>query len=310
MGSPQRTSIFPEMPKPGDTIGIIAPASSFDREKFAQGCERLRVLGYKIFFHESIFEKDSYFAGTHERRAWELHQMFEKRFVTAILCARGGYGSNHLLPLLNIDLIAKNPKMLMGYSDVTSLLTYVHDRTGVVTFHGPMVARDFADTGSTIDFTSSLNVSVTGEQIRSGTCTGKLYGGCLSMLAASLGTPYEIETRGTVLFIEDVATKPYQIDRMLMQMKLAGKFKEVRGVVFGEMTDCFQPGADENLLKSVVRDVLRDFDRPIGWGVRSGHLSDYRLPGVTLPLGAEVKLRVEDNSLTLAQVSSSALSAQ
>jgi muramoyltetrapeptide carboxypeptidase len=310
MRSPERTSIIPEMPKAGDTIGIIAPASSFDREKFFRGCERLRALGYKIFFHESIFEKDSYFAGTHERRAWELHQMFEKRFVKAIFCARGGYGSNHLLPLLNIDLITANPKMLMGYSDMTSLLTYIHDRTGLATYHGPMVAKDFAETETEIDFTSVLNVNVTGAQISPGTCGGKLYGGCLSMLTASLGTPYEVHTKGTVLFIEDVATKPYQIDRMLMQLKLAGKLEEVRGIVFGEMTDCFHPGTDENLLKTAVRDVLRDFDGPIGWGVRSGHLSDYRVPGVTLPLGAEVTLTVKDNSVTLAQVSSSASSAQ
>jgi muramoyltetrapeptide carboxypeptidase len=310
MGSLERTSIFPEMPKPGDTIGIVAPASSFDRDKFSQGCERLRAFGYKIFFHESIFEKEIYFAGAHERRAWELHQMFEKRFVKAILCARGGYGSNHLLPLLDIDLIANNPKMLMGYSDITSLLTYIHDRTGLVTYHGPMVARDFADAKNPIDFTSRLNVEITGKQIKTGSCTGTLYGGCLSMLAASLGTPYEIHTEGTVLFIEDVATKPYQIDRMLMQLKLAGKLRDVGGIVFGEMTDCFQPGADETLLKAVVRDVLRDFDGPIGWGLRSGHLADYRIPGITLPLGAEATLTVENNSMALAHISSSASTAQ
>jgi muramoyltetrapeptide carboxypeptidase len=198
----------------------------------------------------------------------------------------------------------------MGYSDVTSLLTYIHDHTGLVTYHGPMVARDFADAETALDFTSTLNVEVMSEQIRTGSCTGTLYGGCLSMLAASLGTPYEIHTEGTVLFVEDVSTKPYQIDRMLMQLKLAGKLTQVRGIVFGEMTDCQQPGADENLLKSVVKAVLSDFEGPIAWGVRSGHLSDYRIPGITLPLGAEVTLKVEDNSMALAQISSSASTAQ
>src|SRR5690242_6252378 len=142
MGS--HTTIFPDPPKAGDTIGVVAPASSFDRADFEQGCEHLRRLGYKVFFHESIAEKDLYFAGSHQRRAWELHQMFEKRFVKAILCARGGYGSNYLLPHLDLELIKRSPKMLMGYSDITSLLTYIHDNTGIATYHGPMVAKDFA----------------------------------------------------------------------------------------------------------------------------------------------------------------------
>src|SRR6185369_6220640 len=132
MGAPTRTLIYPELPVPGDTIGVIAPASSFDREKFQQGCDHLRQLGYKVFFHESIFEKHRYFAGSHERRAWEMRQMFEKAFVKAIFCARGGYGSNYLLPLMDIDLIRDHPKLLMGYSDITSLLTYIHDQTGLV----------------------------------------------------------------------------------------------------------------------------------------------------------------------------------
>jgi muramoyltetrapeptide carboxypeptidase len=302
MRSPERSTIFPAMPKPGDTIGVIAPASSFDSEQFNKGCEHLRCLGYKVFFHESIFEKDLYFAGNAERRAWELHQMFEKRFVKAILCARGGYGSNYLLSYLNLDLIKANPKMLMGYSDVTSLLTYIHDQTGLVTYHGPMVAKDFADAEGEIDFVSSLNASVSGRQLRPGACSGKLYGGCLSLLAESLGTPFEIATADTVMFVEDVGAKPYQIDRMLMHLKLAGKLETVRGIIFGEMPDCLQPGGQDYTLPDVVRKTLAYFDGPIGWGLRSGHISDYRHPGVTLPIGAHVELVVRENEMTVRQV--------
>jgi muramoyltetrapeptide carboxypeptidase len=299
MSARPRLTIQPELPQPGDTIGVIAPASSFSREAFERGCEHLRRLGYKIFFHESITERQLYFAGSPERRAWELHQMFEKRFVKAILCARGGYGSNYLLPHLNLDLVRANPKFLMGYSDVTSLLTYIHEQTGLVTYHGPMVAKDFADAESAIDFTSPLDVSVDGAQVRNGDVSGRLYGGCLSMLVGSLGTPYEIHPDGTILFLEDVAAKPYQIDRMLMQLKLAGKLERVQGIIFGEMPDCVQPGGQDYTLREVVAEVLKDFPGPIGWGVRSGHLADYRQPGVTLPIGAEVALRVETNKMSL-----------
>ena len=294
-----RPTIHPELPQPGDTIGVIAPASSFSREAFERGCEHLRRLGYKVFFHESITEKQLYFAGSRQRRAWELHQMFEKRFVKAILCARGGYGSNYLLPHLDLDLIRANPKILMGYSDITSLLTYIHDETGLVTYHGPMIAKDFADAEEPIDFRSLLNAGVDGTQVRKGEARGKLYGGCLSMLVASLGTAYAIHPEDTVLFVEDVAAKPYQIDRMLMQLKLAGKLERVRGIIFGEMPDCVQPGGQDYTLKEVVAQVLSDFKGPIGWGLRSGHLADYRKPGITLPIGVEVALAVEDDRMSL-----------
>ena len=294
-----RPTIHPELPQPGETIGVIAPASSFGREAFERGCEHLRRLGYKVFFHESITEKELYFAGSAERRAWELHQMFEKRFVKAILCARGGYGSNYLLPHLNLDLIRANPKFLMGYSDITSMLTYIHDQTGLVTYHGPMVAKDFADAESAVDFTFPLNASVDGAQLRAGEVRGKLYGGCLSILVGSLGTPYEIEPADTILFLEDVAAKPYQVDRMLMHLKLAGKLERVKGIIFGEMPDCVQPGGQDYTLQEIVAQVLRDFQGPIAWGLRSGHLADYRQSGVTLPIGAEVALRVESGRMSL-----------
>jgi muramoyltetrapeptide carboxypeptidase len=162
-----------------------------------------------------------------------------------------------------------------------------------------MVAKDFADAESAIDFTSPLNVNVDGEQLRTGEASGRLYGGCLSILVASLGTLYEIQPEGAILFVEDVAAKPYQIDRMLIHLKLAGKLERVKGIIFGEMPDCVQPGGQDYTLQQVVAQVLKDFKGPIGWGLRSGHLVDYRQPGVTLPIGAEVALEVADNRMSV-----------
>ena len=179
-----------------------------------------------------------------------MEEMFVRDEVRAIICARGGYGSNYLLKALDLKKIRSNPKIFVGYSDLTSLLTYFTDAAGLVTFHGPMVAKDFADPngidldswGRALDGSSEwpLELDSDVKPLVEGSAEGILYGGCLSILVASLGTPYEIQTAGTILFIEDIAAKPYQIDRMLMQLKLAGKLTEVRGIVFGEMVDCTQ----------------------------------------------------------------------
>ncbi|HEV2696704.1 MAG TPA: LD-carboxypeptidase, partial [Terriglobales bacterium] len=215
----------------GDAVGIVAPASHFKREDFDAGCEALRNMGYKPVYGDSIFDRDLYFAGTVERRMRELEEMFAREDVKAILCARGGYGANYLLPRMDVKGIAAMPKILVGYSDLTSLLTYVFDSTGVVTFHGPMVTKDFARADGidlrswqsavegkpnwALDFGADSEVKA----LSYGSAEGVLYGGCLSMLAESLGTPYEIDTRDTILFIEDIGAKPYQVDRMLMHLK-------------------------------------------------------------------------------------------
>src|SRR5262249_55242413 len=235
--NPMRTK--PPALKKGDRVGIIASASHFHRDEFETGCLALRNLGYEPVYADSIFDRELYFAGSVERRIRELEEMFECDDVKAVLCARGGYGSNYLLPHLNIAKFSSHPKILVGYSDITSLLTYICDTAGVVTFHGPMVAKDFAkadgvDLESWADALCGTESWLLGSRtdasvkpLAHGAGEGILYGGCLSMLVASLGTPYEINTDGTILFIEDVMTKPYQIDRMLMHLRLAGKLARV-----------------------------------------------------------------------------------
>ncbi len=209
----------------GDTVGIVAPASNIQRDLLNAGCDMLRRLGYKPFCLESIFDQDLYFAGSAERRVRELEEMFVRDEVRAILCARGGYGSNYLLGKLNLQKIARHPKIFVGYSDNTTLLTHFVDSTGLVTFHGPMITKDFAHADG-VDLIS-WEAALTGRSewavpsdsgmkpLVEGSAEGVLYGGCLSMLVASLGTPYQIRTAGTILFLEDVATKPFQIDRTL-----------------------------------------------------------------------------------------------
>jgi len=284
--------------QPGDTVGIVAPASGFNRERFLVGCERLRQMGYRPFYLDSIFDRDLYFAGSVGRRARELEEMFERDEVRAILCARGGYGCNYLLERVDIAKIRAHPKIFAGASDVTTLLTWFLDAAGLVTFHGPMVEKSFAlpdgiDLPSWSAATSSAEPwQITGdmEALVRGVAEGILYGGCLSLLVESLGTPYEIRTERTILFVEDVNAKPYQVDRMLMHLKLAGKLDGVRGIIFGEMLDCRQSADQPYTLQEVVKRVVGDLGVPVAYGLRSGHVTR---ANITLPLGVRAKLTVD-----------------
>lgn len=300
-GKPAKT--FPRIPRAGDTLGIIAPASQIKRQDLEVATAALQKLGYKITYSDSIFESDLFFAGDAPRRVNELHEMFARDDVTAIICARGGYGTNHLLPLIDPDIIRKHPKFFMGYSDVTSLLTYFCDAADMVTFHGPMAVSD-REQFCRGDFIATIEkgfeyLSARTEQVAPGTARGILYGGCLSMLVASLGTPYEIETKSAVLYLEDINTKPYQIDRMLMQLKLAGKLDGVRGICFGEMMDCVQPGGQDYTLAEVLRRALGDLKIPVGIGMRSGHIAPGAEPNLCLPIGVAVEFTVTFEQATL-----------
>jgi muramoyltetrapeptide carboxypeptidase len=296
--------IKPRALRPGDKIGIVAPASNVKREMLDAGCAGLLRAGYEPFYFESILERDLYFAGSVARRARELEDMFERDDIRAIVCARGGYGSNYLLPALDFKKIAAHPKIFVGYSDLTSLLTTFADAANLVTFHGPMVAKDFVLSDSEkiggVDVASWQN-ALSGETqweigpgsgarpLVAGIAEGTLYAGCLSILVAALGTPYDIQTSGTILFIEDIAAKPFQIDRMLMQLKLAGKLRDVRGIIFGEMLDCRQSSNQDYTLDEVVLRVVGDLGIPVAFGLRSGHVSH---GNITLPIGVKARLEV------------------
>ena len=260
----------------------------------------LRAMGYEpLLFPHALDRGPMYFSGTAEERVADLHAAFADNSIDAVICTRGGYGSAHLLPLLDAELIAAHPKPFIGYSDHTSLHSWLQNVTGLVTYHGPMVAADFARTGG-VDTASWMHAlrgdaawSVGAHEgmrvLKAGNTRGILCGGCLSLITESLGTAYEARTQGGVLFLEDIGTKPYQVDRMLLHLRYAGKLKGVTGIVFGEMQNCVQPGAPEELLEDAIRYALADFAGPVAIGLRSGHVEG---ANVTLPLGVEVELNL------------------
>lgn len=293
----QPERLRPPALRPGDTVGVIAPSGAIDRDALEAGCAWLLQKGFQPFYLPSILDRDLYFAGSATRRLNEFHEMFAHPEVKAIICARGGYGCNCLLPHIDLGLVRANPKILCGCSDVTTLLTHLCDKAGLVTFHGPMLNVDVRPNG--VDEASWGAALIAGEAwqrhfgagevevLVPGSAQGMLYGGCLSLLCASLGTPYEIDTRGTILFLEDLAEPAFRIDRMLMHLKLAGKFEDVRGILFGEMLNCGQRNAGDYTLQHVVQRVVGELGVPVVYGLKSGHVTS---GNITLPLGVNATL--------------------
>jgi muramoyltetrapeptide carboxypeptidase len=293
---------------PGAHFAVVSPASSARSDRIHHGIEALDALGYHVVAAQHAHGKAApYFSGSVADRLADLHRSFADPQVAALICTRGGYGSNYLLEELDLDLIRANPKPFFAYSDHTALQTWLLDQIGLVSFHGPMVAADFSQENGV--HLPSFRAAVCGDLVEAGTeqgmrilrpgrARGILYGGCLSLLTAALGTRFAPQTEGKLLFLEDVGAKPYQVDRMLRQMILAGKFEGVRGFIFGEMLDCGSRGADPGLLEQVILRVLDGFNVPIAIGLRSGHVSR---GNVTLPLGIEAALNLE-NDLPLLRV--------
>jgi muramoyltetrapeptide carboxypeptidase len=284
-------------------VAVISPASFANQKKAERGVDRLRSLGFEPRLGVCTQTRGPlYFAGTPEQRLDDLHAAFADGESDIIASVRGGYGSNYLLDGLNKELIRNHPKPFFGYSDLTGVQLHLLDQLGLPAFHGPMVAADFADENGV--HVPSLRAALGGEPysvgnaeglraLKPGTARGTLYGGCLSILVALLGTPWEPATEGKLLFIEDLAVKPYQVDRMLWQLRAAGKLNGVRGIIFGEMLDCVSPGAPADLLEQVILHIFRDVDFPVAIGLRSGHVSR---ENVTLTLGVEAELIVDANA--------------
>jgi muramoyltetrapeptide carboxypeptidase len=287
----------------GAGISVIAPASFAQPERVERGLEALRALGFAPRLGQHALERGPlFFAGTREQRLADLHAAFLDKSTSAVMCLRGGYGSNYMLDGIDLELIRKHPKQFFAYSDLTGVQLRLLDELGLTAFHGPMVAADFSvEDGVHL---ASFQAALAGEPysvgaaegmraLKPGTATGTLYGGCLSILVSLLGTPYEPQTEGKLLFLEDTGAKPYQIDRMVWQLRQAGKLNDVHGIVFGEMPDCVSPGAAPNLLEEAILHALQDFDGPVAIGLRSGHVSRQN---VTLTFGVEAELRVADEA--------------
>jgi muramoyltetrapeptide carboxypeptidase len=288
--------------KPGDRLGIAAPSSpAVDPGEIARGTKTLRDMGFEVVEGRCANRRNHYLAGTDEERAEELNQMFADPSIKGIVCLRGGYGAGRILRLIDYASVKRNPKVFMGYSDITALHLAIHKECEMVTFYGPMVATEMADRFS--DYTRiSLWKTLTSTEpagkigmgdakvrvISKGEAAGILIGGYLPTIAASMGTPYEIDTRGRILFFEDFRKEPFELDRLLTQLLLSGKLNEAAGIAIGECVECVPKGRFPSSFswEEVLRDRLENLGIPVLSGLCFGH-GDHK---ATLPIGAKAVL--------------------
>jgi len=315
-------TLKPKRLRPGMTVGLVTPASNVpeDQELHA-AMDLVRSLGFSAEPAVNLFSRTQYLAGTDQQRADDLNAMFADTNIDAIFCVRGGYGSGRLLRNLDYDMIADNPKVIMGYSDITSILNAIYLRTGLVTFHGPIAGGNFSDytydqykkvliepvpiarIGEPPEFETRPGV-VDWENrlttIVSGVAEGHLVGGNLSLMVTLLGTSFEPQFEGAILFLEDVDEPPYSVDRMLTHLWMAGKLEQVAGIVLGKFTD---GGYDSNTfsMEEVLRDRLGPLGIPALRGAMIGHIEDKTV----VPLGVQARLDVDAGSLTLLEAATS-----
>ncbi len=283
--------------KPGDTIGVVAPAGHFDREKLEKGVTVLEKMGFQVHVPDGLFEKQDYLAGPDTHRAELVNTFFRDRKVKAIICARGGFGSIRTLSHIDFDIVRKQPKIFIGFSDISALLSVFTSTCHLVCFHGPMVTTlADSDQGSRDAMiqalTSGKKLKITprnGLTLKSGTAAGKVSGGNLTTLCHLVGTPFEPSFKDHILILEDIDEARYKIDRMLIQMKLAGCFDGLAGLVMGAFKNC---GNIEAIYKVVER-VFREDDFPILAGYDIGH----GRRNTTLPLGLRATLDADSHML-------------
>jgi muramoyltetrapeptide carboxypeptidase len=296
--TPASVLLKPRALRPGDRIAVVSPASAFAREDFDRGIEEIRRLGFEPTWAESVFARDAYVSGSPATRAAAFLAAWFDPSVAALIAVRGGYGSVHILPLLLADELRRTPKAFIGYSDTTSLLTWLTCGCGIVGFHGPMLEKRLANGPEGYDRESFLRALSRAEPVgdlapdsmaavQQGEAEGPIYGGTLTQLLASFNTPYAFDPPdGSILFLEDVNERPYKLDRMLTQLRLSGLLGRARGLVFGEMCGCDEPGG-RPCARDVIASVLSGFPGPIVFGFPSGHTSG---PCWTLPLGVRARV--------------------
>jgi muramoyltetrapeptide carboxypeptidase len=290
--------VKPRALRPGDRIAVVAPASAFNRQEFDDGVEELRRLGLVPVFDESVFARQRYLAGSPELRAAAIRAAWRDPDIAAVIGVRGGYGSMQLLPLLTPSEAKAARKPFVGYSDLTSILSFLTICCGLVAFHGPMLAGRLGKGEAGYDrdsFERALwQPSPMGElsppsleSLRPGECSGVLLGGTMTQLLSSLGTPYAFTPpEQYVLFLDEVAERPYRLDRMVTQLRQAGVLKRAVGVVIGELPRCDEPSSDVTA-RAVMEDLFADFPGPVVIGFPSGHTTG---PAMTLPFGVSCRV--------------------
>ncbi len=295
--------IKPKKLLPGDTIGIISPASSpVNLTKIEDGVKYLESLGYKVLVGENVGNTRGYLAGTDSERLNDLHEMFANKNVKAIISVRGGYGSGRLLDKIDYSLIRKNPKIFVGYSDLTALQMAFLKKAGLVTFAGPMLAVDFA--GEIDSFTEEYFWRIVTStkkigrlsnpnnekffMLNKGRAEGKLIGGNLALFASLLGTEFFPDTKGNILLLEEIGEEPYKIDRMFNQLRLSKVFKNVNGILLGRFVDCYENDKAKNTLtlNEVIADYFQSMKIPILYNISHGHIKQT----ITIPFGLNCKI--------------------
>jgi muramoyltetrapeptide carboxypeptidase len=297
--------IKPSRLKAGDTVGLINPASYIQRQDLEQIQKNLTALGLKVKVGKHVLDQYGYLAGTDINRAADVNAMFADDSIQAIFTARGGWGCNRILPLLNYDQMRSHPKILMGFSDITSLLLAVYTQSGVVSFHGPVGTSTWNP--FTVDYLQRIlfqgeaialqnPVTVPVQTITSGKARGQLVGGNLSVLTAMLGSAYLPSWKQTILFIEEIDEEVYRIDRLLTQLKLAGILNQISGFIFGQCTHCEPKGTDNSLtLAQVLKDHIQPLGIPAWYGSMIGHIQDK----FTLPIGISVAIDATAGTIQL-----------
>lgn len=306
----------PRRLREGDTIGLVLPASlELEPQDVGMAIEQMEALGFRVKVGEHAYDRWGFLAGRDRDRAADINSAFADPEVDGIFAYTGGWGSPRVLPHLDWNVIARNPKVLVGFSDITALINAIHDRTGLVTFHGPVGASNFEP--YTLDYLRRAIMSdepigvirnpEKGESdlvqrqyrtwtLRSGKARGRIVGGNLTLLAAMMGTPYEVNTDGGLLFLEDTHEAPYRVDRMLTQLSQGGKFRNVRGVVWGTCTDCRASGPTLSW-DELLRDHFESLDVPVVVGLAFGHIAKR----ATLPIGLEAELDADAATVTVTE---------
>jgi len=306
--------IKPKRLAKGDTVGVIAPASGLSAEDFDKALQNLADLGFKTKVGKHARRKTGFLAGTDKERLEDLHWAFSDKEIDAVWCVRGGYGISRLLPAVDYNLIKKNPKIFIGYSDVTALHLAISQNCGLVTFHGPVAASTFSEyskkhvVNALMNPTAPFKVELSPDNvakesnlfkteiITAGKCRGKLVGGNLSLLSALAGTPFALKSaKGKILFMEDVGEQPYRIDRMLTQIRQSVDMRQLAGIALGVFEDCNpRDAAASQSLMDVLKDRLGDLKIPVIYGLSFGHIRDQ----FTLPVGIEAELDTANASVT------------
>ena len=290
--------------KKGGRVGVVAPAGCVNDELLSAGVKALQQDGFQVELAPGVRDRKGYLAGDDEKRAQDLEGFFCRADLDAIFCARGGFGSVQLIPHLT-ERIRSHPKIFAGYSDVTSLLNWLLQSCGMVTFHAPMVAMDFAR-GLSPRSRDHLWGTLTGQKwrwkievgevVRSGMAEAEMLGGCLSVVVTTLGTPYEIDTAGKMLFLEDVGEKPYRVERMLTHLKMAGKLNGLAALVFGDFIQCDGEGSRD--VRAIIGELFHEAPYPVVMGIPAGHGRE----NLALPFG--VKLALDGDAGTLSLIES------